>query len=561
MAFRRFCPAARRGALVAALVGLAACGSSGSRPFPARAPVWSDTDRQPIETEPSEYFSPFVWDGANQTIFRPLSRFFAADPAGLAVNVNAIDEVPNSSWFTNRIGWFPMTPQQVATGPCDDEGLSVQGPWIVTGAKPNGANPGFPIQAPDGRRYMIKFDGTLQGPRATAADVIGSKIYHAAGYFAPCNEVVFFDRAILSIKPGATAETPDGTEEPLTLEHINKVLRSSVQLPDGRYRASSSLYLPGKPIGPWRYESTRSDDANDIIDHDDRRDLRGMKLLAAWLNHFDSREQNTLAMWISAPGGGGHVRHNMLDFGDCFGSIWEPPMLGRRIGHANYLDLSDLAQDFLTLGIRNRPWDEARFGASGAVFGYFNVEQFVAEDWKPGYPNPAFTRMGEHDAAWMARIMSQFTDEHLHALVSAGKMNDPRLDAELFRILRGRLDKILRRYMGRLSPLARPVLSHADEQSVLCLEDLSTSTGGSEYYAGTFRTTAGGPARHLPGKRVMAEICFATGPLGRAYWTLDVPGPRPDIGALRVHLASPDDGDPRVVGLERFEPGALAPLP
>ena len=50
---------------------------------------------------------------------------------------------------------------------------------------------------------------------------------------------------------------------------------------DGRWRAISSRFLPGKPIGPFDYKGRRPDDPNDSIDHEDRRELRGLRLFAA----------------------------------------------------------------------------------------------------------------------------------------------------------------------------------------------------------------------------------------------------------------------------------------
>ncbi len=296
---------------------ITACAGT-ARQFPAKEPLWEDPDKRPFAGEPEEYFSPFGWDAANQTIFRPVSRFFAVDPAEQSLNVNALDEVPNSSWFQNRIGLRPMTPEEMAKGPCNTPLMSPQGPWTVKGAKPNGANPGFIIKAEDGNRYLLKFDGVVEGPRPTAADVIGSRIYHALGYYVPCNRIVHFDRSILTIDPDAEAEDDEGNDVPLQEHHLDKVFEKAIRLKDGRYRANASLFIEGKPIGPWTYESTRDDDPNDVINHEDRRELRGARVFAAWTNHFDSREQNTLAAWMSQGEGDlGYIRHYLIDFGDC----------------------------------------------------------------------------------------------------------------------------------------------------------------------------------------------------------------------------------------------------
>jgi hypothetical protein len=550
-------------AAVAALAFSTACGA-GLQKVPLQEPVWLDPDQRPFRNEPAEYFSPFGWDAADQTIFRPVARFFAVDPAGESVNVNALDEVPDSSWFRNRLSRYPMSPAQVAQGPCRGPSLDPSGPWTVIGAKPNGANPGFLIKAADGRRYLVKFDGVVQGPRATAADVVGSRIYHAAGYYVPCNEIVFFHRSILSIDPDAQGEDEDGNDVPLNEGHLDRVFEKALRLPDGRYRANSSLFVDGKPIGPWTYEGRRSDDPNDVVNHEDRRELRGARVLAAWLNHFDSREQNTMAAWIETPRGG-YVRHYVIDFGDCLGSIWEPPMLGRRIGHANYLDFSELGYDFVTFGFVARPWDEARFGPSGPIFGYFDVDTFVPDAYQPGYPNPAFGRASERDHAWMARIVAHLGDDHVQAIVHAAQLGDPSLEKELQRLLEGRRDKILRRYLTRLSPLSEPRLEPNGRRTQLCLRDLGTSTAVVLPSARDYRARAwvGDELRSMsPAVRGAPEhsVCVDLPEVAGAdrshpeYLIVDVRSGIRDAEfqpPTRVHLYHLGGTEYRIVGLER----------
>lgn len=564
----------RRARIVVAGALVWSCGAGAESRFPLADPLWVDADKRPFSGEPEEYYSPFAWDGADQTLFRPLSRFFAVERAGEAVNVNAVDEVPDSSWFQNRIGLFDMSPEQLARGPCVDEPLDTESPWIVTDAKPNGANPGFVIKAPDGKRYLIKFDGDIQGPRATAADVVGTRLYYAAGYYTPCNRVVYFDRSILRIDPEATVEKPSGGDRAMTSKDLDQVFSKALRLRDGRYRASSSLFLDGKPLGPWQYQGTRDDDPNDVVRHEDRRELRGMRILAAWIHHFDSREQNTLGMWVKTDKHRGYIRHTVLDFGDSLGSLWEPPELGRRIGHAYYLDISYVLEDWLTFGLVERPWDGARFGPSGPVFGYFNVEDFDPDLWRPGYPNPAFGRMRERDAAWMARIIARFSDAHIRALVETADLRDPLLNRELLRILIGRRERILRRYLGRLSPLSRPELDSKGGVR-LCLEDLLVasllSTPERRRYrfvarAGApFDVKASGPVPGA-GARVCIPLPDVQGQKSSPeYLTVDVLAgtTRSTIAwqpPARVHLYQTAPGRYRIVGLERPD-SEDAPVP
>jgi hypothetical protein len=550
---------------------LLGCGAAPAR-FPLRAPLWQDPDQQPFQPAPPEYISPMVWDVGDQSIFYPLTRVFAVDPAGEALNVNALDEVPDSSWFSNRIGLHPLSPSELALGPCAADSTDPPLPWTVSGAKPNGANPGFLIKDARGVRHLVKFDGVVQGPRATAADVIVSKLFHAAGYTVPCNRVVFFDRQAVSIGEGATSENAAGDKEPLTQAHLDAVFAMAQRLPDGRLRASTSQFLPGKPLGPFTYQGLLGDDPNDVIAHQDRRELRGMRVLSAWAQHFDAREQNTLDMWIQAEAGQGFVRHNLIDFGDCFGSVWEPPSLGRRLGHSHYFDLGLSLEDWLTLGLKHRPWDDARFGPSGKVFGYYDIEHFEPESWKAGYPNPAYSRMSERDGAWMARIIAEISDAHLAELVKQGRFEDPALERELLRLLSGRRQRILARYLTRLSPLTLPAISNGSDE--LCLKDLVLKSGfradQQRRYAVTAYLEGNDSGIKLASVRsgVGARVCVSVPRVPGAaaerpkYLLLDWVGQSassaPEFPA-RVHVYDLGAGGLRVVGLDR--PASFDPPP
>ena len=568
---------------LAGLVGLvatsAACG--GARRFPARDAMWKDADERPFSPAPREYVSPFAWDGANQMVFRPISRFFAVDPAGRATNVNAFDEVPDSSWFVNRLGKAPMTLEEIARGACDDKVLDVEGQdgsWIIDQGKPNGFNPGFRVNIPGIGKFMLKADPQTEPDRATGATTVAARLYHAAGYYSPCDSVVYFRPSILKLRPGLTVTDNSGVSKPFDEAALKKLLEGASHR-NGLVRMVASKWLPGKPLGPYRYDGIRDDDPNDVVPHEDRRELRGARILAAWLNHFDSREQNTMDVFMPASkekdkkDGPGYVRHYILDLGDCFGSVWSWDEISRRLGFAYYLDIPYLAEDFVTFGVNERPWERARRDAG--IFNYFSARDFDPDLWRGGYPNPAFVRMTEDDAAWMARILARFSDDTVAAAVGTGQYDAP-TERYLIATLALRRDVILRRYLTRLSPLADVHIRDGE----LCAVDLARSAhivadDIRAYGARLFPAMAKDPVGSLPTTgKPEGRVCVKLPRLGESSAADDDPSRYSVVelvtasapGPLRAHVV--DLGPQRgllLVGLERptkpFAPPSPPPSP
>jgi hypothetical protein len=462
--------------LLAVFVALVAGCAEPVRRFPLQPALWNDADRNHVATRPAQRYSGMVGDGADQILLRPLASALAVRTAAESINVNALDEVPNSAWFTNRIGLRTMSPDQVRAGACDESFTldARRGPWVVTGAKPDGANPGFFITAPDGSRYLLKFDGHQQPMRATSGDVVGSKLYHAFGYHTPCNEIVTFPRGLLRISPSATRKNDYGETVPITAADIGTVLDKANRDVDGLLRASASRFLPGKPLGPFRYEGTRADDPNDVVAHDRRRELRGARLLAAWLNHFDSREQNSLDLWVEQDGRA-FVRHYIIDWGDSFGSVWPSSRVTQRLGHAALMSIDQVAVDLVSLGLVRRPWHDVQPGRGGETFGYFDDRGFVGSQWRNGLPNPAFERMTDSDAAWAVRILARFDDQRVRAAVSAARLPAPKQEF-LGDVLIARRDRLMQEYLTRLSPLSRFTVTGAPAPA-LCFDDDAVRMG------------------------------------------------------------------------------------
>jgi hypothetical protein len=330
----------------------------------------------------------------------------------------------------------------------------------------------------------------------------------------------------------------------------------------------ASAWLPGKPIGPYRYEGTRDDDPNDVVPHEDRREVRGGRLVAAWLNHFDSREQNTMDVFLpldkDKKDGPGFVRHYIIDMGDCFGSRWSVDGISRRLGSSYVFDAGHVAEDFLTLGVGRRPWERAQL--TGGIFGYFSARDFEPEAWRGEYPNPAFMRMTEQDGAWLARILAHFHDDLVSAAVKVGKY-DTVSERYLTETLVARRRAILQRYFGKVSPIARVRANTAG----VCGVDLARLTRtvpneGLSFRAYVYRGPRLEPApkphfRGVPSPEVCLDIAHAALPSSlpqndpARYVVVDItngyaPGP------LRLHLYDlGEQGGYHLAGIER--PSAL----
>jgi hypothetical protein len=90
-----------------------------------------------------------------------------------AVNVNTMDEVPDSTWFTNRIGRRTMSIEEIVRGPNTQDVPNID-TWPIVEGKGSGITPGYRVQSPDGRLYQVKFDPPSNPEMASGAEVIGA---------------------------------------------------------------------------------------------------------------------------------------------------------------------------------------------------------------------------------------------------------------------------------------------------------------------------------------------------------------------------------------------------
>jgi hypothetical protein len=462
-----------------------------------RGPIWRDTDllsvrarchTAPTPTDPHHvscapqpWEAPLYWDGADNLFFRPLSESTGVVSGGESTNVNSFDEVPDSSWFTNRIGVRTVSLDELRRNACAEENLldpdhTPDGGWVIDKGKTSGATPGFRINVAGKGKYLIKVEALGLPERQVAATVIGEAVYYGAGYYASCEQALYVRPSIFKLNPGLRYKEGNfGDEVAFDQRKLEDLFAHSYKQ-NGLLRISASAWIPGYGIGQWRYEGTREDDPNDVIPHQNRRDLRGARLLAAWIGDWDSRAGNSLDTWFADAADGapdsspGHVIHYQIGTSAALGSVWDWDELSRHLGYSYLLDWGQMGHDFVTLGSKTRVWQTVEKVPGHERFGYYNVADFVPDEWKNEYPNAAFSRMTERDGAWMARILARFTPEMVHTLVDMGRLSDPADSEYLESVLEGRLLKILQRYLTRLSPITEV---HVEDAERLCGTDLA----------------------------------------------------------------------------------------
>ena len=417
-----------------------------ARKFYNDDPIEREPKPRQADTKPRKLDD--LYDLFHHSLARPGERSTPQKPLP-ARAVNTLGEVPDSAWYENRHGKNRMTLDELVRGPGNSNPPAMKEPWTIT-AKSEGITPGFRIRDHRGTRYFIKFDPLTNPEMATAADVLGAKFFYALGYHVPQNYIVKFRREQLTVAPGTTFRDLFGKERTMEGKDIDDILRRAARDSQGYYRAEGSLMLPGQYMGEFRYYGTRSDDPNDVVPHEHRRDLRGLFIFCAWLGHDDSRAINTLDFLVEESGVK-FIKHHLIDFGSTLGSASTKANPGRS-GYTHFFDWNDAAKQFLSLSLYTPKWMRAHYPKLPAV-GRFESAVFDPERYKTDYPNPAFYNRLPDDEFWAARQVMRFTDDEIRAIVKTGEYSDPRAEEWIAKCLIERRDKIGRTYFRKVIPL------------------------------------------------------------------------------------------------------------
>ncbi len=421
--------------------------------------LWASSDNLKIEEHRTGLYrnvfdQNFYYEGVH---YLHLDRFYRAlrRKKVRAADVNLFDEVPDSSFFTNRHFRKRLSPEAIAGGAVYGPGPDTEKEIEIVQGKFEGLNPGFFIKDARGEKYLLKFDPADYPELVTASEVITSRFYHAIGYNVPQYTLALVDPA--KLVPGAEAKVIDDTgfKKKLTRERLEEYLLFVATAEDGRLRASASRILEGEAKGGFEFLGKRKSDSEDALDHELRRELRALSVFSAWLNNYDIRSHNSLDMLVREDGRA-FLKHYLIDFNSGLGAAAggpKPPMFT----HEHMVDFGESAKAFFTLGWWEKPWQKRwREGGeeiAAPAVGYFDNRYFDPGKFKTQLPHYAFKDLTRADGFWAAKIIMSFSDADIKGIVKTGEFSNPE-DAEVIaKTLIERRDMIGRYWFARATPL------------------------------------------------------------------------------------------------------------
>jgi hypothetical protein len=393
---------------------------------PSAQPVTRVADDQPIPPPEAQGWNE-IQAFLDDHWARPVDDLLAARAHQPAQDVNALDEVPLSSWFAGA---------RSAAAAGEAAALRSAGPFVVEAGRVQGDEPYLIVRDPDGGRYLLSVDAHADSERGARAAVVASRLLHAAGFPAPPGRPARVARETLTLSDGAVEQGEFGGTSDLTGAEIDRLFPTP-------QRTAALFELPdGVMLGGFRERGTRAGDPNDRIPHEHRRSLRGLAPLCAWLDHRRLDEAHTLDLYASE---GQHVQHLLTHLTAALG-----------------------VEDALAAARRSPDRPPSPFGGPG----------FDPLAWQPRQPYAPFLEAGWGDLLWGVRVMLEIPESELRDAVEAARFARTEDAAFLAGALRERRSQIARAWLGRLNgAIGFRVLERAAGRWQLTCEDLAARHG------------------------------------------------------------------------------------
>ena len=440
--------------------------------FYDRPPVIDARDTAPIPMPAFRWVPESVYL-SEVYLHRPIRETLDISPISPAGDVNSLDEVPESSWFTPRA----VDVGTMARGP-DGPGPPRPPFSVLSDDARAVASSGFSISDARGQRYEMVIDPVDRPEMRTGAAAVAARLVWALGLNTP-------NVYVTHVKPEhfwrAEAGTPD----------VSAMLTAAVPGARGAYRVAALAMPPSVWIGYAPESGVRGDDPNDIVAHENRRTMRSLKVFASWMALSGLGPPKTMDRYLGAPGEG-HVVHYLTGLDDALGADEVVRVTDLPPGEGGGSPLVRL----ITLGLAPNPArrpTQIEIPALGQLGAEVDPRAFGSS-----VPYEPADKLTTADGYWAAKRIAALSSAHIALAIEAAKISDHRARQAIQDALEARRKRVIQYWFDRVTPVELTKL----EGVRLELRDLAIRHGleraeTTDYYVDFLNTDGGGVGKKL----------------------------------------------------------------
>jgi hypothetical protein len=361
-------------------------------------------------------------------------------------DVNALDEVPRSTWWD---GPSVLTPAPVATLQIDMTKVDrPQPPMTIVDEPTQAVRGGFTVRDAKQVRWEIVRDPPDRPGMRTGAIMVATPLMRALGWLVP--HAVLLDAVPQDFTEpvravGLLVEGPPSKNDHHRIVAVRwPPFLASGSTEDGEARVVAD-------VGDTPVSERRLDDWNDRVPHRDRRTLRALKIPAAWLGIKRLAPDNLRDVWAQVPGSRpprGFLHHYLTGLELSLGA----DALIQDVDPERSKELDQNAiRRLVTLGLWPQgdvPPTQREVLALGELPAAVDP---VGYDASP--PFEPFDRCTPADGYWAAVRLASLPDAAVAAAVTAAGFADPRASTTLLARLRARRRAVVTRWLWAVTPL------------------------------------------------------------------------------------------------------------
>jgi len=373
------------------------------------------------------------WDWYLSDAFLRRSLFDALNPnrPDDAGDINAVDEVPRSSWYQPEGAELALLdPPILQDGP-------PMLPLTVLHDSPRIRSDGLCVLDARNYRYELRRDDSERPEMRTSAAAIASRLIRAVGLLSPEVHIVFLSEQDFRWP----------TEDRTLHSSLRALIPPAPANADSIVRMSAARWPVGIDVGVTDPFDARDDDPNDVVPHRNRRTMRALKVLGAWLGISSINPSKTRDVYVGSPGYG-HLRHYVVGMEDALGAasvVKSDKKQGLR---------TDLGGgpgfNFLTLGLwpgSLRPVTQTRWLAIGDF-----DENVDPADFTTSPPYAPMTHVRAADGYWAAKRIASIPTKTIVQAVRHARIHDPSAEKKLIDVLLQRRHAVVKFWYSQVTP-------------------------------------------------------------------------------------------------------------